>query len=148
MVRQGGRLSLRIVIAFSTVLVLSVLLLISLHTFGIAVERRQELGLLLCLGATPPQLLGLLTGETSVLCGLGAGIGLASAALLRKPLEQLINLRLLEAGLALPHLPAAHLLSIGLLVWLLITAIGAIAALLSSAALLGRDPLRLVQNDG
>ena len=83
-----------------------------------------------------------------MLCGLGAGIGLASAALLRKPLEQLINLRLLEAGLAMPHLPVAYLLSLGLLVWLLITAIGAIAALLSSAALLGRDPLRLVQNDG
>ena len=148
MVRKGGSLSLRMVAAFSVALLLSVLLLISLYTFGIAAERRQELGLLLSLGATPLQLLAMLTGETSVLCGLGGGIGLALAALLRPPLQQLLSLRLMEAGLALPDPSSAQLLRVGLVVWLLITAIGAVAAGLSSAVLLGRDPLRLVQSDG
>ncbi|MEY2749852.1 MAG: hypothetical protein RLZZ168_1868, partial [Cyanobacteriota bacterium] len=56
MVRQGGTLTLRLLAALSVVLLLSVLLLISLYYVGIAAERRQELGLLLSLGATPLQL--------------------------------------------------------------------------------------------
>lgn len=147
MVRQGGALSLRVVAALSVALLLSVLLLLSLYSFGIAAERRQELGLLLSLGATPGQLVGLLVGETSLLCGLGGGIGLALATLLRPGLQQLMALPLSRAGLPLPDPSTAQLLRLGGWVWLLITALGAVAALLAAAALLGRDPLLLVQND-
>ena len=148
MVRQGGRLSLQLVSALSVPLLISVLLLISLYTFGIAAERRQELGLLLSLGATPQQLIGLLTAETSVLCAAGSGLGLGLATLLRQPLEQLLSLRLLEAGLTLPHPPTAQLIRHGLATWLLITAVGSIASVVSAFVLVGADPLRLVQNDG
>ena len=127
MVRQGGRLSLQLVSAFSVPLLISVLLLISLYTFGIAAERRQELGLLLSLGATPQQLIGLLTAETSLLCAAGSGLGLGLASLLRQPLDQLLALRLLDAGLALPQHPTAQLMRCGLVIWLLITAVGTIA---------------------
>ena len=148
MVRQGGRLSLQLVSALSVPLLISVLLLISLYTFGIAAERRQELGLLLSLGATPQQLIGLLTAETSLICATGGGLGLGLAALLRQPLEQLLALRLLEAGLTLPHPSTAQLVRHGLVTWLLITAVGTVASMLSAFVLLGADPLNLVQNDG
>ena len=148
MVRQGGRLSLQLVSAFSVPLLISVLLLISLYTFGIAAERRQELGLLLSLGATPQQLIGLLTAETSLLCAAGSGLGLGLASLLRQPLDQLLALRLLDAGLALPQHPTAQLMRCGLVIWLLITAVGTIASALSALVLMAADPLRLVQSDG
>ena len=148
MVRQGGRLSLQLVSAFSVPLLISVLLLISLYTFGIAAERRQELGLLLSLGATPQQLIGLLTAETSLLCAAGSGLGLGLASLLRQPLDQLLALRLLDAGLALPQHPTAQLMRCGLVIWLLITAVGTLASALSALVLMGADPLRLVQSDG
>lgn len=148
MVRQGGQLSLKLVSAFSVPLLSSVLLLISLYSFGIAAERRQELGLLLSLGATPQQLMGLLTAETSLLCAAGSGLGIGLASLLRQPLEQLLALRLLEAGLTLPHPSAAQLVRNGLVIWLLITAVGTIASALSALVLVGSDPLRLVQSDG
>ena len=148
MVRQGGRLSLQLVSALSAPLLISVLLLISLYTFGIAAERRQELGLLLSLGATPQQLIGLLTAETSLICATGGGLGLGLAALLRQPLEQLLAFRLLEAGLTLPHPSTAQLVRHGLVTWLLITAVGTVASMLSAFVLLGADPLNLVQNDG
>lgn len=148
MVRQGGQLSLKLVSAFSVPLLSSVLLLISLYSFGIAAERRQELGLLLSLGATPQQLMGLLTAETSLLCAAGSGLGIGLASLLRQPLEQLLALRLLEAGLTLPHPSAAQLVRDGLVIWLLITAVGTIASALSALVLVGSDPLRLVQSDG
>lgn len=148
MVRQGGRLSLQLVSALSIPVLMSVLLLISLYTFGIAAERRQELGLLLSLGATPQQLIGLLTAETSLLCATGSVLGLLLAALLRQPLEQLLTLRLLEAGLTLPHPSTAQLFCHGLSTWLLITAVGTIASVVSAFVLMGPDPLRLVQNDG
>ena len=148
MVRQGGQLSLKLVSAFSVPLLSSVLLLISLYSFGIAAERRQELGLLLSLGATPQQLMGLLTAETSLLCAAGSGLGLGLASLLRQPLEQLLALRLLEAGLTLPHPSMAQLVRHGVVIWLLITAVGTIASALSALVLVGSDPLRLVQSDG
>ncbi|QNI73203.1 ftsX-like permease family protein [Synechococcus sp. NOUM97013] len=148
MVRQGGQLSLKLVSAFSVPLLSSVLLLISLYSFGIAAERRQELGLLLSLGATPRQLMGLLTAETSLLCAAGSGLGIGLASLLRQPLEQLLALRLLEAGLTLPHPSPAQLVRDGLVIWLLITAVGTIASALSALVLVGSDPLRLVQSDG
>ena len=148
MVRQGGQLSLKLVSAFSVPLLSSVLLLISLYSFGIAAERRQELGLLLSLGATPQQLMGLLTAETSLLCAAGNGLGIGLASLLRQPLEQLLALRLLEAGLTLPHPSPAQLVRNGLVIWLLITAVGTIASALSALVLVGSDPLRLVQSDG
>ena len=148
MVRQGGQLSLKLVSAFSVPLLSSVLLLISLYSFGIAAERRQELGLLLSLGATPQQLMGLLTAETSLLCAAGSGLGIGLASLLRQPLEQLLALRLLEAGLTLPHPSPAQLVRDGLVIWLLITAVGTIASALSALVLVGSDPLRLVQSDG
>ena len=147
-VRQGGQLSLKLVSAFSVPLLSSVLLLISLYSFGIAAERRQELGLLLSLGATPQQLMGLLTAETSLLCAAGSGLGIGLASLLRQPLEQLLALRLLEAGLTLPHPSPAQLVRDGLVIWLLITAVGTIASALSALVLVGSDPLRLVQSDG
>ena len=115
-------MSLQLVSALSIPLLISVLLLISLYTFGIAAERRQELGLLLSLGATPQQLIGLLTAETSMLCATGSGIGLGLAVLLRQPLEQFLSLRLLDAGLTLPHPSTAQLVRHGLVTWLLITA--------------------------
>ncbi|OUV19165.1 MAG: hypothetical protein CBC48_22025 [bacterium TMED88] len=148
MVRQGGRLSLQLVSAFSIPLLMSVLLLISLYTFGIAAERRQELGLLLSLGATPQQLIGLLTAETSLLCAIGSGLGLGLATLLRQPLDQLLSVRLFEAGLTLPYLSFAQLVRHGVVTWLLITAVGTIASVVSALVLMGADPLRLVQNDG
>lgn len=132
----------------SASLLSSVLLLISLYSFGIAAERRQELGLLLSLGATPQQLMGLLTAETSLLCAAGSGLGIGPASLLRQPLEQLLALRLLEAGLTLPHPSMAQLVRHGVVIWLLITAVGTIASALSALVLVGSDPLRLVQSDG
>ena len=92
--------------------------------------------------------MGLLTAETSVLCAAGSGLGLGLATLLRQPLEQLLSLRLLEAGLTLPHPPTAQLIRHGLATWLLITAVGSIASVVSASVLVGADPLRLVQNDG
>ena len=148
MVRQGGNLTLQLLGALSVVLLVSVLLLISLYYVGIAAERRQELGLLLSLGATPWQLVGVLVGESSVLCAAGGALGLGVAAALQAVLNPLLALRLTEAGLLLPEAPAAQLLRLGLLLWVLITALGAGAALLATAALLRREPLLLVQNDG
>ena len=148
MVRQGGNLTLQLLGALSVVLLVSVLLLISLYYVGIAAERRQELGLLLSLGATPWQLVGVLVGESSVLCAAGGALGLGAAAALQAVLNPLLALRLTEAGLLLPEAPAAQLLRLGLLLWVLITALGAGAALLATAALLRREPLLLVQNDG
>jgi len=148
MVRQGGTLTLRLLAALSVVLLLSVLLLISLYYVGIAAERRQELGLLLSLGATPLQLVGVLVGEAAVLCAGGAALGLGVAAGLQAALQPLLALRLGEVGLQLQEVSAAQLAGLALLLWLLLSALGAVAALLATAAWLRRDPLLLVQNDG
>ena len=148
MVRQGGTLTLRLLVALSVVLLLSVLLLISLYYVGIAAERRQELGLLLSLGATPLQLVGGLVGEAAVLCAAGAALGLGVAAALEAALQPLLALRLGEVGLQLQEVSAAQLAGLALLLWLLLSALGAVAALVAAAAWLRRDPLLLVQNDG
>jgi hypothetical protein len=53
-----------------------------------------------------------------------------------------------EVGLQLQEVSAAQLAGLALLLWLLLSALGAVAALLAAAAWLRRDPLLLVQNDG
>ena len=126
----------------------SVLLLISLYYVGLAAERRQELGLLLSLGATPLQLVGVLVGEAAVLCAAGGALGLGLAAALQALLHPLLAVRLSQAGLLWPDAEPAQLARLALGLWLLITALGAVAALLATAALLRRDPLLLVQSDG
>jgi putative ABC transport system permease protein len=148
MVRQGGMLTLRMLLVLSAALLLSVLLLISLYYVGLVSERRQELGLLLTLGATPQQLVGLLVGESSVLCASGGALGLGLAALLLPNLHQLVALQLTETGLPFPPAAAAPLWRLAGGLWLLMTTLGALAALLSTTVVLGRDPLLLVQNDG
>lgn len=148
MVRQGGTLTLQLLGGLSVVLLFSVLLLLSLYYVGLAAERRQELGLLLSLGATPLQLVGLLVGEATVLCAGGGALGLGLAAALQALLHPRLALRLSEAGLLLPDALPAQLARLALGLWLLIMALGAVAALLATAALLRRDPLLLVQSDG
>lgn len=148
MVRQGGTLTLQLLGGLSGVLLFSVLLLISLYYVGLAAERRQELGLLLSLGATPLQLVGVLVGEATVLCAAGGALGLGLAAALQVLLHPLLAVRLSQAGLLWPDAETAQLARLALGLWLLITALGAVAALLATAALLRRDPLLLVQSDG
>lgn len=148
MVRQGGTLTLQLLGGLSGVLLFSVLLLISLYYVGLAAERRQELGLLLSLGATPLQLVGVLVGEATVLCAAGGALGLGLAAALLVLLHPLLAVRLSQAGLLWPDAETAQLARLALGLWLLITALGAVAALLATAALLRRDPLLLVQSDG
>ena len=148
MVRQGGTLTLQLLGGLSGVLLFSVLLLISLYYVGLAAERRQELGLLLSLGATPLQLVGVLVGEAAVLCAAGGALGLGLAAALQALLHPLLAVRLSQAGLLWPDAEPAQLARLALGLWLLITALGAVAALLATAALLRRDPLLLVQSDG
>jgi len=148
MVRQGGTLTLQLLGGLSGVLLFSVLLLISLYYVGLAAERRQELGLLLSLGATPLQLVGVLVGEATVLCAAGGALGLGLAAALQVLLHPLLAVRLSQAGLLWPDAEPAQLARLALGLWLLITALGAVAALLATAALLRRDPLLLVQSDG
>ena len=148
MVRQGGTLTLQLLGGLSGVLLFSVLLLISLYYVGLAAERRQELGLLLSLGATPLQLVGVLVGEATVLCAAGGALGLGLAAALQALLHPLLAVRLSQAGLLWPDAEPAQLARLALGLWLLITALGAVAALLATAALLRRDPLLLVQSDG
>ena len=58
--------------------------------------------------------MGLLTAETSLLCAAGSGLGIGLASLLRQPLEQLLALRLLEAGLTLPHPSPRNWFAMGL----------------------------------
>ena len=148
MVRQGGTLTLQLLGGLSGVLLFSVLLLITLYYVGLAAERRQELGLLLSLGATPLQLVGVLVGEATVLCAAGGALGLGLAAALQALLHPLLAVRLSQAGLLWPDAEPAQLARLALGLWLLITALGAVAALLATAALLRRDPLQLVQSDG
>ena len=148
MVRQGGTLTLQLLGGLSGVLLFSVLLLISLYYVGLAAERRQELGLLLSLGATPLQLVGVLVGEATVLCAAGGALGLGLATALQALLHPLLAVRLSQAGLLWPDAEPAQLARLALGLWLLITALGAVAALLATAALLRRDPLLLVQSDG
>ena len=67
---------------------------------------------------------------------------------MRQPLDQLLALRLLDAGLALPQYSTEQLIRSGLVIWLLIAVVGTIASALSALVLMGADPLRLVQSDG
>ena len=50
-------------------------------------------------------------------------------------MDQLLALRLLEAGLTLPQPSTAQLMRCGLVIWLLITAVGTIASALSALVL-------------
>jgi len=147
-VRQGARLIFGVLEAAAGALLLSVLLLLLVYFLGIASERRHELGLLLSLGATPSQLMALLVGEASLVCAVGGAGGLALAALARLLLRPLLLLPLTAAGLPLQEPGPAQLLRLGLGLWLVVMALGALAAALASRAVLSRDLLLLVQNDG
>jgi putative ABC transport system permease protein len=147
-VRQGGRLILGVLVGSAIGVLVGVLLLLLVTFLGIASERRQEMGLLLSLGATPSQLLTLLVGEASVLCALGGAAGLGLAALARHLLRPLLAQALTVAQLPVQEPGPGQLLRLGLLLWLLLTGLGAVAAALSTSAVLGRDPLILVQDDG
>lgn len=146
-VRQGGNLSLKIIATFTLSLLISVLLLIGLYSFGMASERRQELGLLLSLGATPTQVTGLLIGETTVLCAMGSGIGVSLAMLLRPSLQEWIGWKLQRADLPLLELSTKQLVWPAVAAALIITVFAAFASLLATATLLRRDPILLVQSD-
>ena len=147
-VRQGSRLTLGVLEGAAIAVLLSVLLLLLLTFVGIASERRQEMGLLLSLGATPAQLIGLLVGEASALCALGGAAGLGLAVLARLTLRPLLVLPLSAAGLPLQEWGPGQLVRLGLALWLVVTALGALAAALAATVVLRRDPLVLVQSDG
>ncbi len=147
-VRRAGTAMATVLVLLSVILLLCFALLLTLMYAGIASERHREMGLLLSLGALPHQVLGLLVGEASLICGSGGGLGLGAAALIGPPLRRLLGERLAISGLAL-HWPAAAAqgsLAAGL--WVLVTGIGALAAALAMAPVLRRDPLELVQGDG
>lgn len=146
-VRRSGSLLLKVWLSISAVLVLSFALLLTLMYAGIAAERRRELGLLLSLGALPLQVLGLLVGEASLVCGAGGGLGLGVAALVGLPIRTGLEERLAVVGLPLHWPPAAQQGALAAGLWLLVTGIGALAAALAMQPLLQRDPLVLIQGE-
>ena len=147
MVRQAGTAMATVLVLLSASLLVCFALLLTLMYTGITSERRRELGLLLTLGALPQEVLGLMVGEASLVCGGGGGLGLAVAALVGPPIHTLLGERLAASGMPLPWpalVPQAELAA-GL--WLLVTGIGALAAALAMAPVLRLDPLVLVQGD-
>ncbi len=53
-------------------------------------QRRREIGIRMALGAGAPRIFGLVMGEGALMVGLGAGLGLAGAFLLRRMIESVL----------------------------------------------------------
>ncbi|MCP9835339.1 MULTISPECIES: FtsX-like permease family protein [unclassified Cyanobium] len=147
MVRQAGASMATLLVLLSAILLLCFALLLTLMYAGIASERRRELGLLLSLGALPSEVLGLMVGEASLVCGGGGGLGLVVAALVGPPVHALLGDRLAASGMAFPWPALAPQAELAAGLWLLVTGIGALAAALAMLPVLRLDALVLVQGD-
>ena len=53
-------------------------------------QRRREIGIRMALGAGAPSIFGMVLGEGALIVGIGAGLGLLGAFLLRRTLQSLL----------------------------------------------------------
>jgi putative ABC transport system permease protein len=144
-VRQFLSVVLAGVLIFTALMLLAALLQISVLYSAVLVERRQELGLLMALGARSGQVARMVLTEAGLMTGLGGlgGLLLGAGLLLVFQHTQAGYLDTLDVSLAWPSATLIGLTALGCLA--VAVAIGPLGALLPAWRLCRRDPYNLVR---
>jgi putative ABC transport system permease protein len=134
--------------AFTTLLLVALLILVALMFSAIVQERYREVGLLRAMGARPSQVMSMILAEAGMITGIGGAGGLAFGTTLLFIFARslVFYFDTLEVPFQWP--PASFLLFSGVSLLLFSCALGLVGALVPAWKVRREEPFQLIQSGG
>ena len=146
--RQGLHALFLGILAFTTLLLVALLILVALLFSAIVQERYREVGLLRAMGAKPGQVMSMILAEAAMITGLGGVGGLAFGVTLLFAFAQSLVYYFDSLGVPFTWPSAQFLVFSGLLLLLFSCSLGLVGAFLPAWKVRREEPFQLIHSGG
>ena len=134
--------------AFTTLLLVALLILVALMFSAIVQERYREVGLLRAMGARPGQVMSMILAEAAMITGIGGAGGLAFGTTLLFIFARSLVFYFDSLEVPFQWPPASFLLFSGVSLLLFSCALGLVGALVPAWKVRREEPFQLIQSGG